>query len=207
MEAVTNNQHQGGVRIAEDRDLDRIAAVLGSAFTHDPVLNWFGAGPQIQEMFFRAEIETLYRPHGIMHLTQDGYGAALWLPPEAPHQSGLSWRLLRAGWKLFRKSGLEGLKRGQTLAEQLSKHRPQRPHFYLHAIGAHLDHQGQGLGSALLRAGLKVCDQSGMPAYLESTNPLNPPLYRRFGFEVTQQLELPEKGPVIDLMYRNPRSP
>lgn len=51
-------------------------------------------------------------------------------------------------------------------------------------IGADPSRQGQGLGSALLKEGLKRCDADGVIAYLESSNPKNIPLYERYGFEV-----------------------
>src|SRR5687767_6551887 len=40
-------------------------------------------------------------------------------------------------------------------------------------IGVEPARQGRGLGAALLRAQLAVCDQAGLPAYLESSNPRN----------------------------------
>ena len=55
----------------------------------------------------------------------------------------------------------------------------------------------------LLRPVLDRCDTEGAPAYLEATNKRNLPLYRRQGFEVREELDLPN-GPRLWTMWREP---
>ena len=66
--------------------------------------------------------------------------------------------------------------------------------------------QGKGIGSALLVPGLAQCDETGLPAYLESSKHSNIAFYRRHGFEVTGEIQLPLGGPPIWPMWRNPRA-
>jgi ribosomal protein S18 acetylase RimI-like enzyme len=40
------------------------------------------------------------------------------------------------------------------------------------------------------------------PAYAESSNQRNVPLYQRFGFEVIQEISLPDGGPTLWTMRR-----
>jgi hypothetical protein len=47
-------------------------------------------------------------------------------------------------------------------------------------------------------------DAEGSPAYLESSTERNRDLYLRHGFEVTRELPLPEGGPTMWLMWREP---
>jgi GNAT superfamily N-acetyltransferase len=75
----------------------------------------------------------------------------------------------------------------------------------LAAIGVRPEQQGKGLGTALLEPGLDHTDRLGLPAYLESSNIRNVPLYERHGFEVTEEVELPS-GPPIWLMWRPART-
>ncbi len=56
-----------------------------------------------------------------------------------------------------------------------------------------------------MKAGLDVCDQQRAPAYVESSNERNNPLYQRHGFEVISEATLPDGGPKIWFMQRAAR--
>jgi ribosomal protein S18 acetylase RimI-like enzyme len=82
---------------------------------------------------------------------------------------------------------------------------PQRPHWYLGGIGTDPPLQGSGIGTELMRSRLARCDAAGMPAYLESSKERNVPFYERHGFTVTRELRIPDGGPLLWLMWRDPR--
>jgi ribosomal protein S18 acetylase RimI-like enzyme len=84
---------------------------------------------------------------------------------------------------------------------------PHEPHWYLATLGTAVEMQGRGVGSALLRPVLSHCDAAGLPCYLESSKERNVPFYRRHGFEVVHELKLPDDGPPIWTMWREPREP
>jgi len=86
-----------------------------------------------------------------------------------------------------------------------AKHHPKQPHYYLQFIGCRQRDQGQGVGAALLKQGTRICDEKNMPAYLESSNSLNVPLYQRHGFEVTHEQAVGRDGPTAWFMWREPR--
>jgi ribosomal protein S18 acetylase RimI-like enzyme len=64
----------------------------------------------------------------------------------------------------------------------MGQYHPHEPHWYLPLIGVQPSKQGNGYGSALLRASLARSDADGAPAYLEATSERNVPLYQRHGF-------------------------
>jgi ribosomal protein S18 acetylase RimI-like enzyme len=82
---------------------------------------------------------------------------------------------------------------------------PSKPdHWYLAVMGVDPEWQGRGVGTALMRPGLEQLDAEGIPAYLESSTPRSRELYRRNGFEVTGEFNLPRGGPPIWQMWRDP---
>ena len=67
-------------------------------------------------------------------------------------------------------------------------------------------HRGRGIGAALLAPVLDLCDEEGLPAYLESSKDSNVPYYRRFAFDVTTPFTL-KGGPTLHFMWRDPEVP
>ncbi|KAL8345508.1 hypothetical protein RB601_005519 [Gaeumannomyces tritici] len=65
------------------------------------------------------------------------------------------------------------------------------PHMHLNILACKKAHAGLGAGTALLRAGLELADELGLPTRLESS-PLGYRLYARHGFEpvAAQDLEI-----------------
>jgi GNAT superfamily N-acetyltransferase len=87
----------------------------------------------------------------------------------------------------------------------IEKKHPHEPHYYLMGLGVEPDLQGRGLGTKLMAPILERCDRDGIPAYLESSKEINVPLYERNGFKVTEQMTVPNGGPPIWLMWRDPQ--
>lgn len=129
--------------------------------------------------------------------TDDFGAAALWLRPDGKPDSDAIDVLI-----------------GETVAperaavaaqvgEMMDRFHPQEPHWYLSMIGVDPARQGRGLGSAVLRHTLAICDAEGSLAYLESSNPKNVPLYERHGFEVLGEIA-PADFPGLTPMLRRP---
>ncbi len=119
-----------------------------------------------------------------------------WKKPDAP-----ALRMLRSVFKIFRWR----LPQTVRLISMVEAAHPEEPHRYLGFIGVDPEHQGKGLGAALLASMAAECDEAGIPAYLESSNPANDALYHRFGFEGRGHIPLPKGAPPITAMWRDPR--
>jgi hypothetical protein len=61
------------------------------------------------------------------------------------------------------------------------------------------------VGEALLAENLKLVDAEHMPAYLESSNPLNLKRYMRLGFEPIGEIVVPDGRPAVTTMWRSER--
>ena len=143
-----------------------------------------------------------YLPHGETYLTADGNGAAVWLPPgaelltaeqEEPFGEALADLIGPDVDRLFQ------------LAETFAEHHPDEPLYYCQFLATVPAFQGRGIGSAFLRDMLQRADAEGMPAYHEATTPRNRALYERHGYVNQGEFTLPDGGPTLWRMWRDPR--
>lgn len=193
------------IRDGDWEDLETLIDTLSDSFSNDPLLNWVIPRPQLYPEFFRLFISDVYLPRGIVHLEDSGRGAALWLPPQERLQIPPRLALVDMTVKLVMHKGPRPLWRMYKQGALFARHHPKDPHYYLQFIGCRQRDQGRGVGSALLKQGLKVCDAQGMPAYLESSNSRNVPLYQRHGFEIIHEESLSPSGPKAWFMWRAAR--
>ncbi|MEH6634901.1 MAG: GNAT family N-acetyltransferase [Halioglobus sp.] len=193
------------IREANLDDLETLVDTLSDSFANDPVLNWVIPRPQLYPDLFRLFITDIYFPRGIVHLEDGGRGAALWLPPGEVMEVPPRLALLNMVMKLLLHKGPRPLWRLHQQGEVFARHHPKEPHYYLQFIGCRARDQGQGVGAALIKQGTRECDEQGMPAYLESSNSLNVPLYQRHGFEVFHEQCVTKNGPKAWFMWREPR--
>jgi GNAT superfamily N-acetyltransferase len=196
------------VRKASADDVSRLAQALARAFYDDPVFQWLV--PDDSERIRRSELgfafylRKVYLPHDECYATEDGAGAALWLPPEKWHLGPLAQLRLAPGMIAAMGPRLPQLLRAISTIE--SNHPQKPPHYYLPFVGVEPELQGKGLGTALLKPILDRCDREGTPAYLEATTPHNRACYLRQGFEVTEEFRFPKGGPPSWRMWREPRA-
>lgn len=197
------------VREATRHDAAVVIALIGDAFQDDPVLSWLIPDSERRHgtvtCYFRAIVKHLYLPYGRIDMTADASGAALCLPAGVSAGGLPMLTELGLAWSFSKVSGVRGLLRAQALQATLRAKRPAQPHLYLHALGVRASQRGRGVGSALLREITGRCDHRQVRAYLENTNERNLPLYERYGFRILRELQVPDGGPPIWGMGRDPR--
>jgi GNAT superfamily N-acetyltransferase len=186
-------------------DTSRVAAILADAFADDPCMNWVIPHVGLYPNFYTLLAKRLYMAQDMVFMDSEGRAAAMWLPPGVSHSVPMGPRQLWLVLRLVLHSGMGVLPRLEQAQEVMWRRHPREPHYYLHAIGARRGNQGKGLGSALLKHVTRRCDEEAMPAYLESSSPLNIPLYQRHGFEVQAEEPIGEGGPPLAFMWREPR--
>jgi ribosomal protein S18 acetylase RimI-like enzyme len=195
------------VRKVEKRDIPQLSEVLALAFDDDPAMKWATREDAkrldaLRDLYsFSIEGDLRY---GEETATEDLRACAVWVPPEAREEKTPPLYTLRMLPRYIRWTGIGKLGRWLRFYELCEEKRPREPHFYLDFIGVHPEKHGQGYASALLRHTLTRLDAEGTPAYLESSNPRNNPLYQRHGFMITDEIHLPD-GPTLWCMWRKPR--
>ena len=206
-EQGTRERIDAAIRPAVDADLNALTATLARAFDDDPFINWMVMQDKrrARRIFDVMEISLrdLTFPFGEVYTTSSIDGGALWAPPG-------KWRLgiLQQLMMLPRLAKVTSWKRFLTVSSgfsALERKHPEAPHYYLAVLGVEPQMQGRGLGGQLMRPVLDKCDSEHMPAYLESSKEKNVPLYERNGFKVTEKYQVPNGGPPMWLMWRDPR--
>jgi GNAT superfamily N-acetyltransferase len=190
------------VRPATADDVRPLSRSLARAFDDDPVMGFLfpsdGRRPDQLTRFFGYEVKARL---GTVWTVDGQAGAAVWAAPDRWRTSpGEVVRGLPFFLRLFGRR----LPTALRLLSLIERHHPDEPHWYLAVLGTDPDHQGTGVGSALLGPVLDRCDEQGLPAYLESSKESNLAFYARHGFAVRTELRLPG-GPPVWPMWRGPR--
>ncbi|MGI9603432.1 MAG: GNAT family N-acetyltransferase [Acidimicrobiales bacterium] len=199
------------IRRAELTDRQQVLDTLSNAFYDDPVHAWIFEDLEVRSAelpwWFHHLID-MVPPGGHVDAAADLSSVAIWhapAPPPVPVESAaedlppIAQHLLDV---LDPETAIDKLTKLAPMAEL----HPHEPHWYLAVLGSHDDVRGKGQGSDLLSYQLAECDATATPAYLESSNPRNVPLYARHGFEVFETVHLDEGGPEVAFMWREPRS-
>jgi len=135
--------------------------------------------------------------------TKNIEGVAAWLPHDKTNLS--NWHYIRHGALPVvigaRKEGRKKLMLYSNLANKKHKQHANFPHMYLYNLAIDPRHQGNGYASRLLKPMLAKLDENNLPCYLE-THERNLVMYEHFGFELVEQISLPQFDNDICLMLR-----
>ncbi|MFI2612780.1 GNAT family N-acetyltransferase [Kitasatospora sp. NPDC018619] len=197
-------QHQNlpAVRPIADTDVPTAVDTLTRAFTGDPYIRHVIAADGHEERIRRFQELCLTRigiPYGRVWVADEGRAVAAWSTPDqdpSPAFEGIG--ALLGDLAGHRAAAYE-------VAEQaVEPHRPEEPAWFLNTVAVAPEAQGRGLGSRVLASGIEAAAREGYPAFLETSTERNVAFYERLGFEVTAEVPLPEGGPRIWCLRRNP---
>lgn len=135
--------------------------------------------------------------HGLISLTVDETGVAVWFPTAepVPDPDDYDERLDAAcgPWA----------DRFRTLDRTFAIHHPHGdPHHHLAFLAVRPGHQGEGIGTALLHHHHEMYPDVAM--YLEASSRESRALYLRHGYLDRGRFTLPEDGPPLWSMWRPP---
>jgi GNAT superfamily N-acetyltransferase len=216
----------GPVRVLGPDDEDAAASLLARAFAAEPGNVALYPDPAVRRTVLEAVARGTFRTvarlgtaHGVEVDGQLG-AVALWHPPgvrtgarDVPTvlrpKLAVAPTVVRAVPTALRRALARpgdlvavGRQRGRAIRAVSAG-----PVWHLAFLGAAPEHRGRGLARRLLDRQLARCDEDGLAVWLETTDPVNPPIYERFGFEVATHLEEAAWLPGWWAMRREPRSP
>ncbi len=206
----TNFKGQNEIVLLGDKDVPCAAGVHTRAFLDDPFTLYALQDTKCRadQLHFLMALTLRYTVRfGVLHATPKMEGVAAWIPPGAPRES--NWRMLQVGalgalWHI----GLRVIGLYQAvvkLTDPLHDRFAPEPHWYLSQLGVEPKLQGQGIGQRLLAPTLERADLERKSIYLETLNPRALSFYEKMKFRVCERVNLPEGGPPIWSMRRDPQ--
>ena len=210
-----NDQNQSSqirIRKARYADIDALKKPVARAFDKDPFVNWVvlqdGKRTKRIELFFETGAKHLALRYEHIFTTEDFSGVAMWYPPEPKNcwkSSTLKDLSLMHKWIAI--MGIRQMPSRMSGHELIKKHHlknMEEPHFYLEVMAVDPAHQRKGIGSRLVHHGLSMCNEKGVPAYLETGLEENVRFYQKHAFRVIEEFTLP-KGPKSWAMIYEPK--
>lgn len=188
-------------QVVTTRDEDRVVGTITVAFVGDPAMRWIYPGASQYLGGFPKLVRALGQgafEKGSAHQASAFAGVAIWLRPGVHPDEVLLGQVIEST------VDARHAPRVLEVLEELGRWHPREPHWYLPFIGVDTPSQRAGLGSLLLRHALRQVDDEHAPAYLETANPGNIPLYSRHGFELAATVNLPS-APTLFPMVRPAR--
>jgi GNAT superfamily N-acetyltransferase len=196
------------VRLAEQRDIPRIAATLTLALGDSRWVRW--ALPDDGRMQRLTRLHELSAGHravatGTAWVPDDVTAVAAWEPPPgAPGTRPLPSDVRAA---LDRELPFLSADRAPAVRrtdELVAAQRPAGPHWWLAHLGTRPTARRRGAASALLEAGLAQVDASGLPAATAVHSWAQATFLRPFGFEVAVAIRTADDELPLWVLVRPP---
>jgi ribosomal protein S18 acetylase RimI-like enzyme len=193
------------VRPARQADIDVLVATLVESHLRYAWEVWAITGPDRRARIaraFRSDLETLGLPHGVVTMTDDGAAVAVWLPTGA--EALLSDQQRDDRRRLSEELYGDRLHELEQVDKMIESALCPPADWQLATMGTRPSRQSHGLGTAVLQPMLDRLDQAQETARLETSTSPNLRFYRRHGFEVACDLDLPFRAPTTWVMHRRP---
>jgi GNAT superfamily N-acetyltransferase len=200
-------------RLATVDDVELIGRIGAAGFHDDPIMSWAIPDPVARRtklgiMFAGLAHDMTTAPGSVVWIVDDA-SVAMWRDPSFDHgpsdtadDAEEDAAADDSGPALFDEHEQA---RFDAMRTSMRAHHAGEPHWYLNVLSTTPERQGQGLGAAVLAPVLDQCEDDGVGAYLESTNPRNRTLYRRSGFVDRDEMEFADSPGMLS-MWRAPRA-
>ncbi|MGV3685054.1 MAG: GNAT family N-acetyltransferase [Daejeonella sp.] len=168
--------------------------ILSKSFDKNQSVNYIAQQDELREKRIAAlmdySFEICYN-YGDVYLSDDNKACALVLYPDRKKTTFKS--ILEDIKLLFKCIGLGNIGKAMKRESAIKKIQPNAPMYYLWFIGVDPDSQGTGIGTQLMNEVIEDSRVQSRPIYLETSTQRNLPWYKKFGFDVYNDLDLSYK--------------
>ena len=196
------------VRLAEQRDVPRIAATLTVALADSRWTRWaLPDDGRMQRLTRLHELDAGHRGVATRSawVTEDVDAVAVWEPPAgAEGTARLPDDIREALDRELPYLSAHHISAVRDTAALVAAARPAGPHWQLLHLGVRPSSRRRGLAAAVLAPALLRCDADGLPAAAAVFSWANVRFLRGFGFEVTEELRTADDELPLWMLVRQP---
>jgi hypothetical protein len=172
-------------------DKERVVDILTRSFDDNKSVNYIVKqdAKRIDRIrnLMRYSFEMCYR-FGEVFLSDDRTGCALVV---LPHKKKATIKSILLDLQLiFSSIGFGNINKALSRGNKIKELQPHKPMYYLWFIGVEPGKQHNGTGSTLLKEVTQQAALLNLPVYLETSTVKNLPWYKKYGFEVYNELDL-----------------
>lgn len=175
--------------IAAPSDKAVVVDILTQAFDDNKSFNTVLKQDHKREFRLRKVFEYQFdicSKYGRVYLSDDKKSCAVILFPDIQKNTLAE---IISSIKLLFILGIKSVKKGFNREAKIKKVHPSANIYYLLFIGVYPEHQGKGMGSALLKSLIEDSKQMNRPIFLETYLDKNIALYKKFGFSIYDELD------------------
>lgn len=182
------------MKIAKYNDKPLVVDILTKSFDTNQSVNYIAKqdGKRLKRIsaLMDYSFEVCYM-FGDVFLSDDRKACALILYPDKKKTTLKS--ILLDIKLIFSCIGVENIKKALARESKIKRLQPKELMYYLWFIGVDPKYQNEGIGSILLNEIIKDSKHKRRPIYLETSTLKNLPWYKKYGFQIYNELELSYK--------------
>lgn len=177
------------IKVGHDKK-ELIISILSESFESNLSVNYIAGASNGKSKRIKALMEYSFEIcylFGDVYMSEDGLACALVLYPDEKKTTLKS--VMLDIFLIFRCIGLLNIGKAISREQNIKKIQPKEPMTYLWFLGVNPSSQHLGIGSKLLQEVILDSEKKKLPIYLETSTVKNLPWYKRFGFQIYDQLE------------------
>ena len=193
--------------VLKNKDIDLMANNLAVSFQGYPLFEYFANNQyNVSKMkkFWKVSLKTMSEKTFFLTDSEDANSLAIFSPYE---KGGVSfWKYIKAGGiGMIPKLGIKTVKvmsKFEKFAMEIKNKHAKEGCWYLYVFVTMPEFRGQGLGSQIMRPMLQYLDDNNQDCYLETLLPVNVEIYQKYGFELKEEVKVPDSDLTLYAMLR-----
>ncbi len=182
------------MRKADYNDKYLVVDILTKSFENNQSVNYIAKQDEKRLKRISALMDYSFEvchSFGDVFLSDDKKACALVLYPDKKKTTLKS--ILLDVKLIFSCIGIENIKKALSRESKIKQLQSKELMYYLWFIGVDPEHQNEGIGSDLLKEIIEDSKHKERPIYLETSTLKNLPWYKKFGFQIYNELDLTYK--------------